>query len=139
VPVDAGVYENVCGADEAANVRLVGLNVPPAEPSENVIVSVTIVLGVRAKAAALATYPVDGPDSVYPTADTTKVAGDPVTTPAWALVTVIVLFPADPGVYENVCVADEFVKVMLVGKNVPPPLPSLNVITSVTAADGTKA
>ena len=40
VPVEAGVYVNVCATDVPANASEVGVNVPPAPPSDGVIVPV---------------------------------------------------------------------------------------------------
>ena len=99
------------------------MNVPPALPSESVTVSVVTPVGVRVK------FPDGWPTYAEPGATSVKLTapvelyhqGLPVTPPPSPDVSVRVLVPAEAGVYVKVWAADEFVKVRLVGVNVPPP------------------
>jgi hypothetical protein len=46
---DDGVYVNVLAAEDAVQDRLLGVNVPPADPSEKLMVSVVVDAGVTVK------------------------------------------------------------------------------------------
>jgi hypothetical protein len=48
-PLVAGVYVNVLADDDAVQDKLDGVKVPPADASENVMVSVTVAAGVTVK------------------------------------------------------------------------------------------
>ena len=65
VPEDAAAYVNVLAALELVQVNDVGVNVPPAPPSENVTTSVVVEEGMIVNAAdATPTVPPAGPESV---------------------------------------------------------------------------
>ena len=75
VPVEAGVYVNVCAAEVLANVRDAGVNVPPDPPSDRVIVPLYTLSGVMVKLPdAWFMTPDDGPLMVYVVADTVVLA-----------------------------------------------------------------
>ncbi len=64
VPATDGVYVNVLAADDADHESVDGVNVPPAPPSLNVMVSVVVRSGATVNAPeAMPGDPPDGPVS----------------------------------------------------------------------------